>query len=356
MTGRTHRWWRRSDGARLSLLVLALAAFAVVVLPGTTNAASARPGPPPVAAGREPVPTDTTPGGTPGSAPSTAPTTAPGSGPAPIEVSETDAAYNRRSLPSFFDGAQVVSFYGYPDVPVMGRLGAFADPAGAIEAVRAVAAEYDRLNGARDVIPALHLIVSVAQPTPMEDGSYLARLDREVIRSYVEATASGGVLLFLDIQVGWADPLREVRRYAWALREPHVHLALDPEFATRPMQAAPGQVIGALSADDVNRVQHYLGGIARSRLLPRKILVLHQFMDHMLEDTDRYDAVEDVEISVDMDGYGGPWPKLSKYDRYALGDYSERPAIKLFYGWDDPLIPVADLQALDTPPALVIYQ
>jgi hypothetical protein len=57
-----------------------------------------------------------------------------------------------------------------------------------------------------------------------------------------------------------------------------------------------------------------------------------------------------------MDGWGGRAAKLSNYDEYALASYSERPGIKLFYQWDEPLMSPEELLALPTPPAFVIYQ
>jgi hypothetical protein len=257
--------------------------------------------------------------------------------------------------PSVFERAQVVSFYGYPGFPVMGELGAHT-PRNAVTLVSRVAAEYDALNGSREVIPALHLIVAVAQRYSGNDGLYLTRMEPELLSEYVEAAREGGVLLFLDIQVGWSDVLLEVGWLAEALREPFVHLAIDPEFATLGRGAPPGVAIGSLEAAEVNAVQRYLARMVRLLDLPPKLLVLHQFLDHMLLDVDAYDDVAEVEIVIDMDGYGGDGAKLSKYDRYALSDYAERAAIKLFYHWDAPLLTPARLQALEHPPDLVIYQ
>ena len=257
--------------------------------------------------------------------------------------------------PSVFERAQVISFYGFPGFPVMGALGAY-DPDEAIAEVARVAAEYDATNGSRGVISALHLIVAVAQKHPGSDGLYLERMGDEQLSRYVEAARRHGALLFLDIQVGWSDVLLEVGRLAEVLQEPFVHVALDPEFATRHTRAAPGIAIGALDADQVNAVQEYLGGMVRRLRLPPKILVLHQFLDDMLLATERYADVPEVELTIDMDGYGGDGAKLSKYERYALSSYSERAAIKLFYEWDTPLITPRRLQALATPPDLVIYQ
>jgi hypothetical protein len=76
----------------------------------------------------------------------------------------------------------------------------------------------------------------------------------------------------------------------------------------------------------------------------------------MLTGRELYEAYPEVEIAIDMDGYGGTAAKLSKYNLYALGGHSERPAIKLFLDWDAPVLTPEDLASLPTPPGLVIYQ
>ena len=275
-----------------------------------------------------------------------------------IVVSEVERAWTFPSPslpPSQFESAQVVSFYGHPDVAAMGALGKYS-PARAAQEIALWAERYDRLNGPRDVIPAFHVIVAVAQPTAQRDGSYLRRLSDERIAEYVEAARAHDMLLFLDVQIGWSDPLAEVRLLEPFLAEPFVHLALDPEFATRRFQDAPGQVIGAIDAAQVNAVQRYLSELVSEGLLPPKILVLHQFLDRMLRDRDAYLDVPEVEITIDMDGFGLERLKLQKYDRFARPPQSERAAIKLFFDWDTPLISPATLQALDHPPDLIIYQ
>jgi len=255
---------------------------------------------------------------------------------------------------SIFADAQVISFYGFPGIPFMGALGQYS-PAGAIAAVEQLAAQYDALNGDLEAIAAVHPIVAVAQASP-GDGSYLGRMDAAVISSYVEAARAAGALVFLDIQIGWSDPLTEVKRLEPFLREPFVHLALDPEFATAIYDAAPGTVIGSLGADDVNAVQAYLATLVREEGIPPKALVLHQFNGIMLLNPTQYDDVPEVEIVVDMDGFGGPAIKTRHYGFYALAAYSEVPAIKLFFDWDVPLMSPATIQGLSTAPGLVIYQ
>lgn len=256
---------------------------------------------------------------------------------------------------SIFESAQVVSFYGFPGIPTMGALGRYS-PSGAIAALGDLANQYDAVNGDLGVVRALHPIVAVAQTSPNGDGTYLGRMNPSVIAGYVEAARANGALVFLDVQIGWADPLTEVKRLEPFLREPFVHLALDPEFSTAIYGRAPGEVIGSLEARDVNAIQAYLATLVRAEGLPPKALVLHQFTPDMLLGTSQYNNVAEVEIVVDMDGFGGPQIKTNHYGFYALAGYSEVPAIKLFFDWDVPLMSPATIQNLSTAPGLVIYQ
>lgn len=253
-----------------------------------------------------------------------------------------------------FDQAQIVAFYGYPGVPVMGALGK-APPAEVADEVAAWAEQYDRLNGPRGVIPAFHLITAVAQAHQTRDGTYLGRMSDDLIASYVEAARERGMLLFVDVQIGWSDPLREVKLLERFLREPFVHLALDPEFATEARGVRPGLAIGSLRAEELNEVQHYLAGLIEEEGLPPKILVVHQFVDWMLLDRDKVEDVANVEVTIDMDGFGGARLKLLHYERYSLTAPSERSAIKLFFRQDDPVMTPEEIQALANVPDMIIY-
>lgn len=251
--------------------------------------------------------------------------------------------------------AQVVALYGYPNVPVMGLLGAHDAPAAARLAQERATA-LDALNGPRRAVGALHLIVAVAQPLPMADGSYLDRLDTDAVAAYVEAAREAGVLLFLDVQCGLADPLAEVARLQPFLAEPFVHLALDPEFAMRARGGVPGQRIGSLDAHELNAVAHWLGSLAQRERLPPKLLVVHQFRLDMLTRTELLAPQPGVELVIDMDGWGSPYSKLQLFVRLAHAPYAQRSAIKLFEQWDAPLLSMGALLALPRPPDLVIIQ
>jgi len=254
---------------------------------------------------------------------------------------------------SAFATHQIVSYYGYPKVGGMGELGLHAAVDAAVR-IRDLAAEYDALNGTRDAIGALHLIVDVAQAKQTDDGLYLDKMSKQAIAEYVEVAREYGILLFLDLQIGWSDPLVDSQRLEWFLREPFVHLALDPEFATQRFGYAPGLVIGALDADEVNAVQDFLAELVVDAGIPPKILVLHQFKPRMLIEPERFEDVPEVEITIDMDGFGGVGAKISGFERYARSDYAERSAFKLFYHWDLPVMSIQQVVDLDAD--YVIYQ
>lgn len=256
---------------------------------------------------------------------------------------------------SIFAAGQVVAYYGFPDVPVMGILGEYA-PAEAMRRAVEQAVAYDALNGARTVTPALQLITAMAQASPNNDGTYLGRLPLSTVQAYADAAAAQGGLLILDIQIGWSDPLTEARGYESALLLPHVHVALDPEFATRRKGDPPGQAIGSVTGDEVNAVQRYLSDLVRTHGLPPKMLIVHQFRTDMILEPDRMTAYPGVDLVVDMDGWGYPEVKLSGYEAYARAPYAPYAGFKLFFRWDTPLLTPEQIQALPKPPDLIIYQ
>ncbi len=328
---------RRNVGLGL-LLASALLALVVAALPGTTSAFTAS-APPSLALDSPDSPLML-----------------------PVTPRQVTAPHAPLRTPSYFAQGPLVSVYGYPGICFMGELGCH-ETAGAVARARELAAQYDvpRPEGPagsfpRYAIPALHLIVDVAQPTPQADGSYLARMPLEDVRAHVEAARAAGVLLFLDLQVGWSDPMSGVTRLEEFLREPFVHLALDPEFATKPYGRVPGSVIGTLDVTQVRPVQTYLARLAAERGLPPKILVLHQFLPTMLADMTDLEPSPDVDVVVDMDGFGGQPEKLGGYNRYARAPYAEYSGFKLFFHWDTPLFTPAQLMALDQPPHYIVYQ
>jgi hypothetical protein len=250
--------------------------------------------------------------------------------------------------------AQIVSYYGNPHTPALGVLGA-ADIATVAAQLRAQAERYDVLNGPTEIVPALHLVYAVAQPHPTGNGRYLQYADDVLVLRYLAFVEEHDLLLFLDLQIGRGTVEEELRRVLPYLRHPRVHLALDPEFAVGPGKV-PGDVIGSLTAADINSAQRALRDLTRDETLPAKLLVVHQFLDSMILDGGAIERFEGVELIIDMDGFGPAEVKRSLYRRYALRPYATHAGVKLFFEYDTGLMSEADVLALQPPPKVIIYQ
>jgi len=249
---------------------------------------------------------------------------------------------------------QIVSYYGNPHTASMGILGS-DDPENVASLLQQHASRYDALNGARGVMPAIHLVYAVAQPHATSDGLYLQHLDDELVEQYIRIAEERDMLLFLDLQIGRSSVREEVGRVERFLRHDNVHLAIDPEFAMQDADV-PGAAIGSVTADDINAAQAALQEIVVTERLPSKMLMVHQFLDGMVVDGNDIQHRPGVDLIIDADGYGPSTVKRATYERYASRAYASHAAIKLFFDWDTDLMSEHDVLALDPPPAVVVYQ
>ena len=207
---------------------------------------------------------------------------------------------------------QIVSYYGNPYTELMGILGS-DDLETVADLLEVQAARYDKLNGPLGVIPAIHLVYAVAQPHPTENGLYLQYVDGETLDRYLAMTEERGMLLFLDLQIGRSSVAVEIDKVLPYLSRPNVHLALDPEFAV-DSRYVPGDVIGSLTADDIDIAQTMLQELVLAKRLPPKLLMVHQFLDDMVVDGDTIDYFPGVELIIDMDGFGPAAVKRATYE------------------------------------------
>ena len=251
-------------------------------------------------------------------------------------------------------GRQIISYYGNPYSASMGILGA-----GGLETIGAKleehAALYDQLNGPLGVVPAMHLVYAVAQYHPTDNGLYLQYVGDDDVRRYVAYTREHDMLLFIDLQIGRSTVRDEIERVLPYLRYPHVHLALDPEFAVSDPEV-PGTDLGSLNARDINDAQQMLDQLAEQEGLPPKLLIVHQFADSMLQGGDAIESYPNVELIFDMDGFGPAAIKRVKYEDLAGRSYATNAGIKLFFDYDPDLMSEEDVLRLQPTPALVIYQ
>lgn len=288
----------------------------------------------------------------------TQPTTATPSAPprpSPSPRPPTSAAPAAAQLPQggrrIFPAYRVVAYYGTAGNPALGVLGE-ASPEGILPRLRAAARGF----GTRDrrVQIAYELIATVAQASPGKDGKYRRTIDLAQIRRYVDAARRHRLLVVLDVQPGRSDFPTEVAKLRPFLEQPHVGLALDPEWRMAAGQV-PGRTIGQVSAAEVNAVSEYVAGIVRDRRLPEKLFVLHQFRASMIPDIDRVRARPGLAMVQHIDGFGTRAEKDATFGRL------RRPrqfhiGYKLFYDEDVRLYTPRDVLGFRPVPEYVSYQ
>ena len=248
-----------------------------------------------------------------------------------------------------------IAFYGAPGTSLLGVLGE-QDPAATLDRMEPLLAQY-RVDDGVVVVPTFELIATVAASEAGDDGDYSNETPVSTLRPYVDYAAANGVYVLLDLQPGRTDFLTQAKRYEELLVEPHVGLALDPEWRLGPDQFHLRQ-LGSVDAAEVNEVSAWLADLVRKNVLPQKMLLIHQFKQSMI--TNRSAITERPELSmvIQMDGQG---PLGTKYGTLAAvvrgsEDGHWRWGWKNFYDEDTPMATPAQTLAVDPQPVYVSYQ
>ncbi|MGI5130269.1 hypothetical protein ACQEVB_25940 [Pseudonocardia sp. CA-107938] len=265
-----------------------------------------------------------------------------------------------RQLPGggqvLFPGRTMVALYGHPGAPALGVLGE-QDVTGAVRRAQDLAAQYAPVAG-EPVVPAFELIATVASSAPGPDGDYSAEATVAQLRPWVDAAGAAGMYVVLDLQPGRTDFLTQAGRYAELLAEPHVGLALDPEWRLGPAQVHRTQ-IGSVGIDEVNAVIGWLAQLTRERALPQKLVMLHQFRTSMIAGRERLDTGNDeLAVVVHADGFGTPALKFATWTAlHAAAPAGIRWGWKNFIDEDSPTFTPAQTMAVGpTRPVFVSYQ
>jgi len=248
---------------------------------------------------------------------------------------------------------RIVTFYGSPLGRGLGILGN-SEPKTMLKHLRAQADVYRQLEPDTEVIPAFHMVVVVADGYAGEDEDYNHRISHNVIREWIDWAAEENVWVILDLQPGRSDPLAEFDLVEPFLREPHVQLAVDPEFVMDD-KGVPGQKLGRIDAGTINAFQARLDALARS-IGTTKVLIVHQFDDRMIVDKEQIENVWTVELVWDADGFGPPGAKIYDYEQYRAEAGFEKGGLKIFYERDAPLMTPPQVMALEPIPSIIIYQ
>lgn len=254
---------------------------------------------------------------------------------------------------------RIVAYYGNLYSTQMGVLGQYP-PAQVLSMLESTTAMWAAADPSTPVIPALDYIAVTAQGSPGPDGDYRDRMPDSQLDEVMNMANDVHGLVFLDVQVGLSTVEKEVPLLEKYLAMPNVELSLDPEFDMHNGER-PGTVIGTMDASDINWAAQYLANLVTQDNLPPKILVVHRFTDDMVTHTSEIQPLPQVQIVMDMDGFGFPAKKIDTYEQVIVPYPVQFTGFKLFYH-NDTLGPMGRLMTpeevlqLSPQPSYIQYQ
>lgn len=254
---------------------------------------------------------------------------------------------------------RIVAYYGNFYSKQMGVLGEY--PADQMLAMLAsTTAMWTAADPSTPAVPAIHYIATVAQATAGKEGKYILRMPDDQINHALGLARQARGIVFLDVQVAQSTLQYELPQLEKYLKMPQVHLAIDPEFSMKHGER-PGTVIGTFDAADVNYAAQYLAGIVRDNHLPPKVLIVHRFTQAMVTNYKNIEPLPEVQIVIDMDGFGSKEKKRGTYNRVIAPEPVQFTGIKLFYKNDvrppaNGLLTPAEVFKLTPVPVYVQYQ
>lgn len=254
---------------------------------------------------------------------------------------------------------RIVAYYGNFYSKQMGVLGEY--PADQMLAMLAsTTAMWTAADPSTPAVPAIHYIATVAQAAAGKEGKYILRMPDDQIDHALNLARQVRGIVFLDIQVAQSTLQYELPQLEKYLKMPQVHLAIDPEFSMKHNER-PGTVIGTFDAADVNYAAQYLAGIVRDNHLPPKVLIVHRFTQDMVTNYKNIEPLPEVQIVIDMDGFGSKEKKRGTYNRVIAPEPVQFTGIKLFYKNDvrppaNGLLTPTEVFKLTPVPVYVQYQ
>ena len=253
---------------------------------------------------------------------------------------------------------RIVSYYGNLYSKNMGILGELP-PTQMLAKLQKEVENWQKADSALEVIPALHYIAVTAQAYPGKGNKHRLRMPFHQIDSVLNMASRINAIVFIDVQVGLSTLQEEIPALEKYLKMPQVHLGIDPEFSMKGGQA-PGKVIGTFDAADINYTSNYLTKLVKENNLPPKILVIHRFTRNMVTNYKNIKIRPEVQVVMDMDGWGGPTLKYSTYKQWISREPVQYTGFKLFYKNDgrnnQRMLTPKEVLALKPQPVYIQYQ
>jgi hypothetical protein len=255
---------------------------------------------------------------------------------------------------------RIFAYYGNPHSKKMGALGKYPKE----EMLQRMDNEIKNWKKADStntpIQPALHLVATTAQGLPGKDGGYRLRMSDRTIKKVLKWWNEHKAIVFLDIQRGHAPLGPEMKYMEKYLKLPFVHLGIDPEFSM-VTGARPGSKIGSYDAADINQAVQFLSRVVKENNLPPKVLVVHRFTQGMIKNYKNIKLDPNVQIVMDMDGWGPPVLKKDSYHDYIQKEPVQYTGFKLFYENDfrkpgSRIMTPKEVLALTPVPMYIQYQ
>lgn len=253
-------------------------------------------------------------------------------------------------------GHRYIALYGNPNFPGLGALGEqnFAD---ALTRAEKVAGEYQPYSDV-PVIPTLEIITTVASAGLTENQDYSQEIPANEIAGWIAEAKSRNMYVILDLQPGRSTFYDQAKQYESLLLEPHVGIALDPEWRLNTPADRHMSKVHWVSAEEVNQTSEWLADLVKTHDLPQKMFMIHQFKLTMLQNremlkTDR----PELAYILHMDGHGALGSKVNTWNTVKENlPANMHLGWKNFYDEDKPTpTPEQTMQQLPQP-VFVSYQ
>ena len=260
-------------------------------------------------------------------------------------------------------GHRIVAFYGNIRSKGMGILGRVPKDSMMRQFDR-VLKEWQDADPSLPVMPCFHSVTITAQAAAGADKKYRLMNSASTIEETRAWAKEKNAILFLDVQVGLSDLEHELPKLTEYLKDPTIHLGIDPEFAMATKKVRPGKKIGTYDAKDINYAINFLARIVSENHLPPKMLMVHRFTKGMVTNYKDIKLDPRVQVIMDMDGWGDPILKKDSYKAYIQKEPVQYAGFKLFYIYDIKRKPfhmmtpkeVLDTNNLNPTPLYVQYQ
>jgi len=255
---------------------------------------------------------------------------------------------------------RIIAYYGNFYSKQMGVLGEYEEQV-MLDKLRAEQAAWEAADPSTPTVPAINYIAITAQEAAGREGLYMLRMpDSQIDYALELANKIEDGIVILDIQIGFSTLQKELPLLEKYLSMPNVHLGLDPEFHMIGTES-PGHVIGSYDAADINFAAEYLANLVKTHDLPPKVLIVHRFTQNMVTNYDEIKPLPEVQIVMDMDGWGFGAKKINTYNQVILPEPVQFTGFKIFYKNDlkppsTRLLTPAEILELTPSPSFIQYQ